>query len=172
MDRQEEKLKALSSLIISVFRLNGRIIEWGDLLGAPEGLSSARWQILGAIRLAGTPLTAPQISHAMGVSRQAVQKQLDVLRSEGLVRRLPNPRNGRSWLYALTAEGGAKVQAVRSSYGDWLEETVGGATAADLQALQKELDALSSRIEGFVVTRNGKKMLLPRTGEDRSGEEA
>ncbi|TIW72492.1 MAG: MarR family transcriptional regulator, partial [Mesorhizobium sp.] len=41
--------KALSDLILDLFRLNSRISAAGDRLVADLGLTSARWQVLGAI---------------------------------------------------------------------------------------------------------------------------
>lgn len=96
---------AVTQLALSVFRLNGVLLQWGDQLVAPLGLTSARWQMLGAIALAGTPLTAPQVGEAMGVTRQGAQKQLNLLLEQGLVEAHSNPAHRRSLLYALTPQG-------------------------------------------------------------------
>lgn len=96
---------AVTQLVLRVFRLNGVLLHWGDQLVAPLGLTSARWQMLGAIALAGTPLTAPQIAEAMGVTRQGAQKQLNMLLEQGLVEARPNPAHRRSPLYVLTPQG-------------------------------------------------------------------
>ena len=47
--------KALSDLILDLFRLNSRISAAGDRLVADLGLTSARWQVLGAIVAAERP---------------------------------------------------------------------------------------------------------------------
>lgn len=96
---------AITRLTLTVFRLNGMLLHWGDRLVEPLGLTSARWQMLGAIALAEVPLTAPQIGEAMGVTRQGAQKQLNLLLEEGLVEAHPNPAHRRSPLYVLTPEG-------------------------------------------------------------------
>lgn len=101
---------AVTHLTLAVFRLNGVLLHWGDQLVAPLGLTSARWQMLGSLALAGTPLTAPQVGEGMGVTRQGAQKQLNVLREQGLVKASPNPAHRRSPLYALTPEGLALYQ--------------------------------------------------------------
>lgn len=97
--------QALTELTLLVFRLNGTLLHWGDALVEPLGLTSARWQMLGAIALAGKPLTAPQVGQAMGVTRQGAQKQLNLLLELGLVASHPNPAHQRSPLYALTPRG-------------------------------------------------------------------
>lgn len=96
---------AVTQLVLRVFRLNGVLLHRGDQLVAPLGLTSARWQMLGAIALAGTPLTAPQIAEAMGVTRQGAQKQLNMLMEQRLVEARPNPAHRRSPLYVLTPQG-------------------------------------------------------------------
>ena len=46
------KSAKLTTVALSVFRLNGLLIEWGNTFAGPHGLTSARWQVLGAISLA------------------------------------------------------------------------------------------------------------------------
>ena len=99
------EFEALSHLSVSVFRLNGLLLELGDELVAPLGLTSARWQMLGALAFVSTRLTAPQVGRAMGVSRQGAQKQLNALHELGLVETAPNPAHKRSPFYQLTADG-------------------------------------------------------------------
>ncbi|WP_420224404.1 MarR family winged helix-turn-helix transcriptional regulator [Pigmentiphaga litoralis] len=98
-------MAALTGLTLTVFRLHGALLQWGDKLVEPLGLTSARWQMLGALALAGGPLTAPQIGNAMGVTRQGAQKQLNLLLELGLVVARPNPAHQRSPLYVLTSAG-------------------------------------------------------------------
>jgi DNA-binding MarR family transcriptional regulator len=104
--------EALTGLVLSTFRANGLLVAWGDRFAAAEGLTSARWQMLGAIALAPAPLTAPEIASYMGVSRQGAQKQLDRLVEEGLVERSPNPQHARSPLHALSERGRAAYDRV------------------------------------------------------------
>lgn len=103
--RDDARQRTVTHLALAVFRLNGQLLQWGDRLVAPLGLTSARWQMLGAIALAQAPQTAPQIADAMGVTRQGAQKQLHLLREQGLVEAQANPAHQRSPLYALTPLG-------------------------------------------------------------------
>lgn len=106
----------MSAAVVAIFRANGRMLEWGDTFTAPFGLTSARWQVLGAISLAGRKLTAPQIAEQMGVSRQGAQKQLNLLAADGLVEKFPNPAHRRSPHYNLTGQGEALFQQVNTSW--------------------------------------------------------
>jgi hypothetical protein len=40
--------RTLTDLVLEVFRLNGRLLAAGDRLSKTVGLTSARWQVLGA----------------------------------------------------------------------------------------------------------------------------
>ena len=46
---------ALGDLILDVFRLNGLLLTAGDRMVAHLGLTSTRWQVLGAIAFAERP---------------------------------------------------------------------------------------------------------------------
>lgn len=105
MSTPRVKVDALTRLVLAIFRANGRLLAAGDELVAPIGLSSARYQVLGAVALAGGPLTVPHIARNMGLTRQGVQKQVDLLVTEELLARLPNPDHRRSPLVSLTAAG-------------------------------------------------------------------
>src|SRR5205814_345438 len=55
----------VTELILEVFRLNGRLLAAGDRLVADLGLTSARWQVLGAIALASSPMPVAWIARNM-----------------------------------------------------------------------------------------------------------
>jgi DNA-binding MarR family transcriptional regulator len=105
------KVDAVTALVLSVFRAHGALIAFGDELVLPLGLTSARWQVLGAIALAEQPLTVPAIARSMGLSRQAVQKQVDQMLEQELVKLEANREHRRSPLVALTALGQRRYRA-------------------------------------------------------------
>ena len=140
----------VTQLALCVFRLNGVLLHWGDQLVAPLGLTSARWQMLGAIALAGRPLTSPQVGEAMGVTRQGAQKQLNMLLEQGLVEARPNPAHLRSPLYALTPQGLAlyrKADAIWSAQAVELASLIPAAEASTttrtLESMLRELEAVA-----------------------------
>ncbi|MGQ0711048.1 MAG: MarR family winged helix-turn-helix transcriptional regulator [Rhodoferax sp.] len=133
---------ALTELMLAVFRCNGRLLEQGDALVAPIGLTSARWQVLGAVALAGQALSAPQVAQAMGMSRQGALKQLGTLLASGHVARQPNPRHSLSPLYALTPLGEQAYQQAMGRHAHWAEALVQGLDAAALPSALATLNAL------------------------------
>lgn len=105
-----------TTLVLAVFRANGTMMQWGDRFAAPFGLTSARWQMLGALALSDRPLSAPRIAESMGVTRQGAQKQLNLLLDEKLIQRLPNPSNMRSPLYELSSTGEVRYRAIEAAW--------------------------------------------------------
>ncbi|MFN0190894.1 MAG: MarR family winged helix-turn-helix transcriptional regulator [Aestuariivirga sp.] len=77
----------------------------GDELVGDLGLTSARWQVLGAIELAPYPLPVAHIAFNMGLSRQAVQRIAKELASCGMIDFADNPRHVRAKLVITTAKG-------------------------------------------------------------------
>lgn len=138
----------LTSIILAVFRANGRLLSSGDALVGPLGLTSARWQVLGAVAMADTPLSAPQIAAVMGITRQGSQKQINLLVEEGLLEPQPNPTNKRSPLYALTKRGRNIYADLERIQARWANQLAKGLSAKDLVAAKHVLDLLAERLEG------------------------
>ncbi len=145
--KQKIKAAALTEIMLAVFRVNGRLLEKGDRLVAPLGLTSARWQVLGAVALAGKPMTAPQIAEAMGITRQGAQKQLNKLEEDGFFELLPNPRHERSLLYALTAQGNRTMDAAMALQDVWASGLASGLSQLDLKQTLQTLNAIYARLD-------------------------
>jgi DNA-binding MarR family transcriptional regulator len=98
-------LPAIDELIVMVFRLSGGLLEGGSRLVKDIGLTPAWWQVLGALALSPTPLTVPQIARNMGLTRQSVQRIVDLLLEKGFVELEPNPHHRRAKLVKMSREG-------------------------------------------------------------------
>ena len=110
--------QSVSQLVLGIFRLNGQIAAWGDRFAATSQLTTARWQVLGAIATSETPLTASQIAERMGISRQGVQKQLNLLLDGELVNAQDNAAHKRSPCYTLTASGQALLDDISARWSE------------------------------------------------------
>src|ERR687892_441018 len=104
-DRRTPEGEAATHVILATFRANGLLLAAGDLLAADDGLTSARWQVLGAIALAERPLTVPQIARRMGLTRQSVHATVKRLARDGLLELGRNADHRRSQLVSLTELG-------------------------------------------------------------------
>ena len=132
----------VTALVLNVFRLNGRLLEWGDRFTADYGLTSARWQILGALALAEGPMTTPRIAENMGVTRQAARKQLRLLGEDGLVCCLDNPHHKRSPLYALTDAGRTRYAAIEHEWNAHAGELAERINPEELETTRRVLEQL------------------------------
>lgn len=141
---KQSKAELLTSATLAVFRLNGLLIHWGDRFSEFQGLTSARWQMLGALALADQPLSAPQIGDRMGVTRQAAQRQLNLLRDEGMVEALGNPLHKRSPLYTLTPQGRLAYGALDQRWQEHAEKLSRHFEDIDLATTLKVLQALAA----------------------------
>ena len=103
---------AITDLVLETFRLNGRLLASGDALVADLGLTSARWQVIGAMALSPMPLSVAQIARNMGLTRQAVQRLANEMEADGLMRFAPNPHHQRAKLVVLTAARLGKARLI------------------------------------------------------------
>lgn len=141
----------LTELVIAVFRLNGTLVETGNGLVAPFGLTTAWWQVLGALSRSPAPIPVAHIARNMGLSRQAVQRNVDLLAERGMVRFAPNPHHRRAKLVLLTSEGAAAVSAAdgrQRPLGQQLEASIGRERVAAALAVLSEMEALLSGAAG------------------------
>jgi DNA-binding MarR family transcriptional regulator len=139
---------AATDIILSTFRANGLLLGAGDLLAGEEGLTAARWQVLGAIVLAERPLTVPQIARRMGLTRQSVHATVKQLVGQGLVELAPNSDHRRSQLVQLTEAGRARYAAIDERQAAWVNRLAAGIAPADLQTTARVLDQLCERLDG------------------------
>jgi len=138
--------EAATAVVLETFRANGLLLAAGDVLAAEEGLTSARWQVLGAVALAERPLTVSQIARRMGLTRQSVQASVNRLISEELVEADENPDHRRSPLVRLTELGTRKYARLEPRQTKWINELAAGLTVADLSTAARVLQELSSRL--------------------------
>jgi DNA-binding MarR family transcriptional regulator len=74
---------------------------------ARHGLNESQFAVLAALRRAGPPncLSPTDLYNSLLVSSGAMTNRLRRLEEAGLVKRVPDPRDGRSLLVALTRKG-------------------------------------------------------------------
>jgi len=118
--------EAITELILETFRLNGRLLEAGNELVGPLELTSARWQVLGAIENSPTPLPVAHIARNMGLSRQAVQRLANEMEKDGLVQFAPNPHHERAKFVLMTHRGKQACRSAMSKQQWWAESLAEG----------------------------------------------
>jgi DNA-binding MarR family transcriptional regulator len=139
---------ALTDLMLDLFRANSLILTAGDRLVAPLGLTSARWQILGAIVSAERPQPVSWLARDLGANRQNVQRIINDLRKEGLVAFAPNPHHRRAQLVILTDKGKRAFEAAMDLQAPWVNKLADGLLAKDIGAVRHVVTALRKKLEG------------------------
>jgi DNA-binding MarR family transcriptional regulator len=136
-----------TDVILSIFRLNGLLLEAGDVLSGDAGLTSARWQVLGAVALAERPPTVPQIARSMGLTRQSVHATVQRLLNDELVDLIDNDEHRRSPRVRLTSRGDEAYRSLDRAQATWVNQLSRGIRAADLRIVKNVLDDLTTRLE-------------------------
>ncbi|TGQ12054.1 MULTISPECIES: MarR family winged helix-turn-helix transcriptional regulator [unclassified Mesorhizobium] len=140
--------KALSDLILDLFRLNSRISAAGDRLVADLGLTSARWQVLGAIVAAERPQPVAWLARDLGANRQNVQRIVNDLQREGLVAFKTNPHHRRAQLVMLTDKGSEAYDAAMRLQAPWINDLAEGLAVEDINTMHGVIMVLRRRLEG------------------------
>ena len=137
----------ITDLVLETFRLNGRLLASGDALVADLGLTSARWQVIGAMALSPVPLSVAQSARNMGLTRQAVQRLANEMEADGLMRFAPNPHHQRAKLVLLTAAGKSAFAAAMKRQGAWASDLGAGLDPRKVAAAVATLRSVRQRLE-------------------------
>ena len=140
--------EALTDLILDLFRLNSLVLTAGDRLVARLGLTSARWQILGAMVAADRPQPVAWLARDMGANRQNVQRIINDLHKEGLVTFETNPHHRRALLVVLTDKGKRSFDAAMRLQAPWINGLSEGLPVKDIQTMHRVILALRQKLEG------------------------
>ena len=140
--------EALTGLILDLFRLNNLVLTAGDRLVARLGLTSARWQILGAVVAAQRAQPVAWLARDMGANRQNVQRIVNDLHTKGLVTFETNPHHRRAHLVVLTDKGKQAFDAAMRLQAPWINGLAEGLSAKDLQTMHRVIIGLREKLEG------------------------
>jgi DNA-binding MarR family transcriptional regulator len=146
--KQAVTAPTIDMLILEVFRLNAGLLSRGDELVADLGLTSARWQVLGAVARAPVPETVAQLARALGAHRQGVQRIVNELAREGFVAFRENPHHRRAQLIVLTEKGSGAYREAMLRREPWISGLVAGLSEQDLGTAHDILLQLRTRLEG------------------------
>jgi DNA-binding MarR family transcriptional regulator len=139
-----------TAIVLEVFRLNRLLIDAGDALTAPVGLTSARWQVLGIVEHGPAPVA--EVARAMGLTRQTVQETANGLEAEGFIEFAPNPRHRRAKLLVMTPKGDAAMEVVRGRHASWANALSERHPAAALESSVTALSEIRTRLEDNVAS--------------------
>jgi len=138
--------EALTNLILDLFRLDSLLLTGGDRLVAPLGLTSARWQVLGAVITAERPQPVAWLARDLGGNRQNVQRIINDLHKEGLVSFEVNPHHRRAQLVVLTDKGKRGFEAAMELQAPWVNGLSDGLTVKEIETVHRVVTALRKKL--------------------------
>ncbi len=141
------KGEIFTEIVLEIFRLGGTLVAEGDEITREYGLTSARWKVLGAISLAESPLTVPQIARAMGLTRQGVQRLVDAMHKDGLLKFQENPGHKRAKLIALSSSGSKAYTKLDQKQKKWARSNSHLLNKEELQTTLSVLKRVSEQFE-------------------------
>ncbi len=139
--------EALTKLMLDLFRINSLALTAGDRLVARLGLTSARWQVLGAIIAAERSQPVAWLARDLGANRQNVQRIINDLERDGLVTFAANPHHKRAQLVVLTDKGKRAFTSAMDLQAPWVSELADGIAARDLDVVHRVFVALRKKLE-------------------------
>ena len=147
MSRRSDNGAAFTELTLEVFRLNGRLLQVGDELVKPVGLTSSRWQILGVVEHA--PASVAHVAREMELTRQSVQRTADLLAADGMVEYTDNPHHRRAKLMRITPRGREALDYVEERQLTWTDQVGGEHSLEDLRTAVTVLRRIRESLEQY-----------------------
>src|SRR5271169_739654 len=138
---------ALTDLMLDLFRAISLLLTAGDRLVAPLGLTSARWQILGAIVTTERPQPVSWLARDLGANRQNVQRIINDLHKDALVAFETNPHHRRAQLVVLTDKGRRTFDAAMRFQVPWINNLSDGLSVGDIETAHRVVTALRKKFE-------------------------
>ena len=121
-------------------------------LGMSSAIDRAGYAVLGRLAEAG-PIRLSDLAALLGLDTSTVSRQVRALDEEGLVRRAPDPDDGRACLLAISRKGERVHAAVTQARCDLLAQAVANWPASDQTTLARLLGRLAEDLQPQISER-------------------
>jgi DNA-binding MarR family transcriptional regulator len=138
------------NVLLQMFRTGHAVRELMTHAVAETGVSADEWAVLSAVSLF-RPVSPTQLATVLRVPPTSISRYVARLVSEGLVRRVPNEADGRSYLLELTEAGRGKVGEIAPRFRG-LVAALGEQT--DVRAIESALVELERAAKALAVDRS------------------
>jgi DNA-binding MarR family transcriptional regulator len=134
---------------VQLVRSHGRIHTAIESGFKASGLPSLEWyDVLLELERTERPLRASELESKLLVAQYNLSRLLDRLENQNLIKRRPDPEDGRSRLIEITEQGRELRRRMWPIYRTVVHNVIGSQlTAADMKALAELLSALSAHQE-------------------------
>ena len=136
-------------LIGRIKRLSQHLTREMEQTWATHGLNLASFDVLATLRRSGPPyrLSPGDLMATTMVTSGTMTNRIDQLEKAGLVERIPNPEDGRSFLIALSKKGFALIDEAATAHVATQERLVSCLSKKDRKALDALLKAYLADFE-------------------------
>jgi DNA-binding MarR family transcriptional regulator len=152
---REEWMRLRPELDTSVLEVVGRVLRSagvitrrGDEFLTRFGLTRGEFDLLAALRRSGEPQSPGALRTVSAATGPAITKRLRSLEERSLIRRSPNPSDGRGALVRLSAEGAALIDDVFPRLLELERELVGGISSERIADIAASLREVLASVEG------------------------
>ncbi len=139
---EDSVVTAFQHFVGEIFRLNGQLLATAESISRSINVTPARWQTIATLRHG--PLTVAQIARQLGLRRQSVQYNVNLLVEQGLAELLPNPSHRRASLVGLTRQGQAVMKELYRLQAELTTRFVG-----DLPLTSPDIEAMTTLLQGI-----------------------
>lgn len=113
----------------------------------PSGFTAPQLLALSRLDRAG-PATVTALAQAEGIRSQSMGAHVAVLEKAGLVRRSPDPKDGRQSILSLTPAAKELIKDYRAAREDWLFQAIRAKLTPDEQdLLARSLDLIARLVD-------------------------
>lgn len=145
-------LDVISMGLIGRFKRIGRILEQEmEVVFSRHGLNLPSFDVLATLRRAGPPhrLSPGDLMANTMVTSGTMTNRIDQLVKNGLVERIPNPDDGRSFLIALTKKGFKIIDAAVNDHVANLDRLTTGLSESEFKRLNRLLARYLDELESL-----------------------
>jgi DNA-binding MarR family transcriptional regulator len=145
-----------------IWRLSASLVGDADRWLAPIGLTFESFSVIVTLRRGGPPfeMNPTALYRESLLSSGAITNRIDRVEAEGLVKRLPNPKDRRGTIVRLTPKGRALADRAIKLHFEALAESLGDLSEAERAQLAALLGKLLLSVEQ-------NKQHAPRVGRGR-----
>ncbi len=141
------KSRDKNEIMVLIVRLASRLQARADAFFRSYGVSSAQYNVLVLLKGSQDGLSQVQISRQMVVSRANITSIIDKLEKKGLVKRLPDTSDRRSFRVRLTDKGRALIKEIEKAYFPRVDEIFPDRLFGKFKGMRRYLDEWIRRLE-------------------------
>lgn len=141
-------IDSISQNIFNVLPLLRKRLLHMDIIQGEHGIPLSHVQVLSMLSETGS-MSVSEISHRLGIAKPNITPLVDRLIEEKLVDRIRDTQDRRVVNVVILDAGREKLNAIRASIGEQVQEWSQTLTAADFRELAESLQSLT-RILGMI----------------------